>query len=372
MLQVTSLFKNAIYAPIRKIIARMKFTLDGVTTTYGNEYLIKVNILEEMSITNDFLSSNIATIIIDNTNGSFSFLTLSDVDLIINKRPKIELEFALEITPGNYEWIKMGTYFLSEWKNDIGSLTVTLIGKDNFDMLKETSYNSLVTLTLYNHAVAILTGAGITDYELDDDLNDLSGAFVEILDSRTALQYIGIASKSVVSQNREGKIRIKLTSKLDDGIIYHTYSGGLYAGAASYMVIDSGYTIKNINYDNQYNPPSVTLDRQAYEVVVSVYDPTKREIIVINPDVTAGQSLKLDNPLINTEAQAIDVANWIISASKNVAKYSTTWRQNPALECGDKILVQDNFDSDKNTRIIKQEFEYVGYLNGKTESKGGV
>ena len=66
------------------------------------------------------------------------------------------------------------------------------------------------------------------------------------------------------------------------------------------------------------------------------------------------------------------VAEWFIREINYNAIYTINWRQNPALECADMILVEDSFDAEKQTRIIKQEFNYKGYLEGVTESRGGV
>jgi len=54
------------------------------------------------------------------------------------------------------------------------------------------------------------------------------------------------------------------------------------------------------------------------------------------------------------------------------ANYSVSWRQNPILECADLILVEDSFGAEKQTRIVRNQFDYEGYLSGITESRGGV
>ena len=52
--------------------------------------------------------------------------------------------------------------------------------------------------------------------------------------------------------------------------------------------------------------------------------------------------------------------------------YEASWRQNPALEPGDIILIEDTFGNTKKARITKNEFNYIGYLEGMTNAKGGV
>ena len=98
----------------------------------------------------------------------------------------------------------------------------------------------------------------------------------------------------------------------------------------------------------------------------------KQEVTFYNEGIKEGSSFKVDNPLINSIEHAEDVAKWIIEEYNLRAVYSINWRQNPCLECGDIVLVEDSYDAKKLSRITKQEFEYAGYLSGKTESKGGV
>lgn len=82
--------------------------------------------------------------------------------------------------------------------------------------------------------------------------------------------------------------------------------------------------------------------------------------------------MKCDNPIINSVEQASDVARWIIKESNLRALYQVNWRQNPALEYGDIVIIEDSFGAEKQSRVTKQEFEFAGYLRGKTETKGGV
>jgi hypothetical protein len=382
MLEVSKNFKDAVYAPIRKFAARMTFTLLGVPFVYDDKYIISINLLEEMSVLNNTMPSNEIKITLDNTNHDFDFLNLQNMQAIIASRPKIAIEFGIVYENGTIEWVPMGIYYLIEWKNETAAMSISLIGRDNLDMLSQISYNNLASNTLYNLAVDIFTKAGITIYSIDDSLKTISGKFIDRLDSRSALQHIGVASKSAVYQDRNGAMVIKPFKVLDQSNNYLSFAGtqrsalgGLYTGATSYPAVLSGFDMKIINYDNIFQEPEVSLDKSIYEVVINIYEAAgTREVVYINNSIAGknGASFKIDNPLINNEAQAADIAAWIIAESNWNAVYKTIWRQNPILECADIILVEDSFNAKKQTRIVKQEFEYIGYLRGNTESRGGI
>ncbi|MGL4571863.1 MAG: hypothetical protein ACRCVJ_12450 [Clostridium sp.] len=91
-----------------------------------------------------------------------------------------------------------------------------------------------------------------------------------------------------------------------------------------------------------------------------------------NTEVFKGKTLTIDNPLINKIDVARKVAEWIFNESKNRAKYSIDWRMNPVFTLGEIVVVEDSYGEKKQSRILKQEFSYEGYLKGKTETKGGV
>ena len=377
MLDVSRDYKNAVYALTRKSVARIKFTMDGTTKIYDDNSIIDLNILEEMNTINITLPCNELKVTLDNTKGEFSFLNLSNIQTVLAKRPRIDVEIGLETTEGIFEYVPMGVFYLIEWKNEVGSMSITLIGRDNFDMLSQISYNNSASGNLYDLAVDILTKAGITDYLIDDSLKTITTrGFLERLDSRKALQHIGIASKSAVYQNRNGLVIIKPFKVLDESNNFIVFCGqhNLFCGNV-YPQTDNGFDMKNITYDNIFKEPDIKLDKSIYEVVVNIYEPGgKREVVYINNSIIGknGSSFKIDNPLINTEERAKEVADWIIKESNLNAMYKTVWRQNPILECGDIILVEDSFNAKKQTRIIKQEFEYRGYLRGNTESRGGI
>jgi hypothetical protein len=359
----------------------MYFTLNGVTKTYDDNFIIAVNLLEEMNALNETLPSNELKITLDNTNGEFNMLNFQNMHEILASRPEIRLEFGLvipatETIPESIEWVAMGTYFLNEWKNEKSAMTITLYGNDVFDMLSEVSYNNTVSNTLYNLAVDVLTKAGITNYLIDDSLKSLSAAFKERIDSRTALQHIGIASRAAVFQDRTGKVVIKPFTSLDGSSNYLSYAGQAWSvSGTAYPLVTTGAGMKYIDYDNMYEVPDISLEKSVYEVVISIYDgPTPRDVSYINTTINGknGLSVRIDNPLITSSSLAASVADWIIKETNYNAIYKTNWRQNPILECTDVILVEDSFEAKKQTRIVKQEFIYEGYLMGNTESRGGI
>lgn len=379
-------YQSAIYANTRQIDARITLTMNGTSNVYDDTYITQLTVAEEMSVLNDSIPSNELQVTLDNTSGTFNFLNISSMNQIIAKRPKIFVEMGLHIS-GGVEWQPLGVFYLDDWKNDWGALTVTLIGHDNFMMMDNIAYTANVAnLDLYSIADGIFLTAGIIDFYVDSSLQGYTTTtgFPKTLTCREALQHVGIAAQAAVYQDRNGTMRIEPFTTIDKNDNYMNYPGmGLYSGfdpfeTKAYSKLNDGNGMKRLDFNNNYTIPQVTLNRSINQVVVKVYSSasTSTDYVVNNSIVNGsnGQSFTIDNPLINTNTWAQNVANWYIAQSNHNVTYLSNWRGNPILETADIVIVSNGLNNDfaRQSRIYKQEFIYQGYLTCNTESRGGL
>lgn len=388
MLTSSTAYQSAVYADIRQFDARITFTINNQSTVYDDSYITQLNVVEETSVLNDSIPSNEVQVTLDNTSGAFNFLNLSNMNQIIASRPKIFVELGLHIT-GGVEWQPMGVFYVDSWKNDFGALTVTLIGHDNFMMMDNIAYNvNVAGLDLYSIADGVFITAGIIDFYVDPSLKSITTTtgFNGVVTCRQALQHIAIASMSVVYQDRNGTMRIEPFISIDKNDNYINYPGsnmGLYSGfdpfeINAYSKLNDGNGMKRLDFNNNFSIPQVALDRSINQLVIKVYSSvnTSTDYIVNNPEVNVsnGVSFTIDNPLINDNTTAQNVANWYINESNHNVIYTSDWRGNPILETADIVIVSNGLNNDyaKQARIFKQEFQYQGYLTCNTESRGGL
>lgn len=242
-----------------------------------------------------------------------------------------------------------------------------------FELLDK-DYIPKAAVNLYDLAVDLMVKAKLTKYEIDETLKDIpTEGFKEKQTFRKALQCIGLASKSAVYQNRSGVITVKPFEILDQDTSYIYFAGpDMITGMVSPTVY-SGYDMLNITFDNVFKEPQIKLDKLLQSITMTIHTGgTKEEHIFYNAENSEGVNFKCDNPLINTIERAQEVAQWVIDESNLRALYQVNWRQNPALECGDIVLIEDSFGAEKQSRITKQEYNFSGYLSGRTDTKGGV
>lgn len=348
----------------------------GIIKEYQGDKLIKLSVLEEMNVVGDTLPINEVRFTIDNSTREFNILNPQGFYRFLKERQEVYFSLGVEISEDTYEFIGFNKFYLTDWQSDEGALTTTFTARSILEIVDQKEYLPGATFSnLYELAEDIMDFVGVEDYYIDPALLDIpTTGFPEKINARSALQCIGIAGKCAVYQDRQGLLNIRRFEVLDARTTYMNYVGepDMYCGRA-YPAVDHGYDMKNITFENIYQEPQIKLDKPLKTLVVAVYDEgEKQEVSFVNNEVKDGVTLKLDNPLIHTLEHAEEVATWIIIESNLRALYQVNWRQNPCLECGDIVLIEDSFDAKKQSRIIKQEFEYRGYLSGRTETKGGV
>lgn len=399
MQNVSTDFITNIYGDFRQVEARVTISMEAFGTNnpriYDGDSIVSMKILEDVSTINESLPANEVQLTMDNSTGDFDILTFTNMAEILASKPTIFCELGLVLPDSSIEWLPMGKFIITEWRNDVTTKVISFVAHDYFMLFGDTNYEPSGIRNLYDLAKDVLTQAGVPAEDQIIDFDQLSpietNGFMERLDCRTALQHIGICGIATVYQDRLGKVNIKpfqtilqtaknlLYTRTQPSII------GGFAGNDVYSVASTGSGLLYIDLDYMYDFPEITLERSPYQVAIKIYDPS---IPSIPPDQeipeptemvfrqgiigTNGSSFTIDNPLINSAEIATKVINWYFSELNYNAIYRFNWRQNPALECTDVVLVEDAFQANKQTRIYRQEFNYQGFLEGNAESRGGV
>lgn len=361
-------------------------TIGNRTRVYDGDTIVRLRVLEEISTINESLPANELQLTLDNSSGDFDILTFSKMAEILATKPTIFCELGLVMDAGT-EWLPMGKFIITEWRNDVTTKIISFVAHDYFMVFGDTNYEPSGITNLYNLAKDVLTKCGVPDEDQLIDYDQLSpietNGFSERLDCRTALQHIGICGIATVFQDRLGNVNIKPFQTIQQSAKNLLYTRtqpaiiGGFAGNNVYSVISTGSGLLFIDTDYMYDYPEVTLERSPFQMVVKVFaypaDPEPVETVFTQGSVgSSGISFTIENPLVNSAEIAQKIINWYFSELNYNAIYRFNWRHNPALECTDVVLVEDAFQANKQTRIFRQEFVFEGWLEGNSESRGGV
>lgn len=325
----------------------------GIVEVYTDNELISMELTEEADPITAILPASEFDFTVDNSDKRFNILNPTGFYEFLQEQQPIVAELGLDIGGGVIEWIPVGEYLLREWISDEGSLTASFTGRTNLSIMNNFFYEQLTidAKSLKALAIQIFTQCGITNYDVDDALDSIStNSLAKRTTCRNLLQMIAIAGKSNVFVSRDNVITLQQIAN------------------------PLGTTDDQITFDNIYREPKVTLEPIVKSVEVSYWTDIDTAVIeTVNSGVTNGETLKLEgNTLINTEARAQDVANWIIAQKNYRAKYRINWRGNPAHELTDIIDIENSFGAGKKAFITKRTMTYVGYLRGQTEAHGEV
>jgi len=371
------LFKGTLpnYVYLTKASGNQKFTNITVNPMLNSDWQEAIGSIT----TNNVSAETIGSLIAHDNTGVLDSVTIDIDETYLSN-------FDYYAITEHVEWIPLGRYFITQWKNDNTSKVVTFTGNDYFKIFSDTNYAPSAITNLHDLAADVLTKAGVpaNDQYIDASLSGITvGAFKQNVDSRSAIQQIAIAAQCCVYQDRYGNIVISPFSTIDKVSNYLSYPTTQnllpmpYSGPSTYPLMSTGSGLRNIKYNDMYNPPAITLEQVVRQVTVKVYDTNGNpmpDAIYTNPNVTGigGTSFSIDNALVISVPMATKIANWYFEETNYSAIFNINWRQNPALECTDVVLLQDPFNSGKQSRIIHQEFDYQGYLVGTTDSRGGI
>jgi hypothetical protein len=348
----------------------------GIVREYSGDKLISLRLIEEMDPLASTVPSNEMEFVLDNSDNEFNILNPNGVYRFLKPNQEMKARLGLLIGDERYEYIDMGKYFLDEWTVEEGGMTSTFVGRDIFTMLDAVEYtNFLQNTNLYDLAVDVLTQANVKTYQIDEALKEITTiGFTETIVAREALQMIAMAGRSVIRQDRQGAIIIEQIEQLAIETGYLTFTGpDNFAGMTTPQVYQD-YSFQAIDFDTAYKVPQIKLGTAVTHLIFIINDGfgNSSEYKIVNSQVMKGQGFEIDNPLINSEAHALEVAEYMFREYSYIAEYQANWRQNPALEVGDIVLVEDSYNNKKKARLTKQEFEYAGYLSGVSEAKGGI
>jgi hypothetical protein len=352
----------------------------GIIQEYSGIELVNLNVIEEMDLVGSTVPSNEIRFTLDNQDRLFNVLNPDGIYRFILPKQEIRAYFGLKRSEllNDFEFVSIGKYYLTEWQTDEGALTTSFIARDIFDTFETTQYTiSLTNVTLFALAEDILIKSGIVDYQIDEKLmGETTNGFIEPLSVREALQDIAIAGRAIIYQDRQGKLIIERIEPLNASTGFSTFpSPDFYAGLLTVPEVTNDYNVQAINFENTFAEPQIKLNELIQSLVFLVKDGTENgtEYTFENPiGVKKGASYKIEIPLINTFSHAERVAEWMFVEYNMRGYYTANWRQNPALVCGDAVMVEDSFGQKKKARIVKQEFQFEGFLSGNTEASGGV
>ena len=306
---------------------------------------------------------------IDNSDNSYNPLNPDSMAKYLIERQSVNVRYGLKTSNNTTEWIKGGTFYLSEWYAQQNGISAEFGARDILEFMssnyKDDTYKTYTPAgvaeikrrSLYTIATEVLSAAnlplnsnGTARWIIDDSLKLIYASAPLPNDTiANCLQLIANAGCCVLYPDRDGQLHIEPISTTPTDYVVNSY--------------------------NSYLKPEITLSKLIKEIRVKVYEYTIGEkgvestatekIYSVN---ATGESITVDNPLITDTARAEVVGKWIGDYLKNRMTVKTVTRADVSLEPLDIISNESEFITN-TMRMTNVKFEYNGAFKGTGEGR---
>lgn len=292
---------------------------------------------------------------IDNVDGEYNPYNEQGMAKYLIERQEIKARYGLKLNDGSIEWIKGGTFYLSEWYSKQNGLTAEFTARDLLEFMSKTykEDHDLSSRTLYELAEKVLIAAdlplnsdGTNKWIIDESLKSITTTAPLPVDTHAnCLQLIANAGRCVLYQDRDGTLRIE-PLKFD---------------VSDYK----------INSFNSYSKSEITMAKPISMVVAKIHHYTQgndifSEVGAIFP--VKGETITIDNPLVDNTSMGVNLAQWVGTHLGHRITLNSSWRADVRLDALDIVTNENEYNSN-NVRMTEVEFKYNGAFRGTGEGK---
>lgn len=340
--------------------ARLEEIFVGLDKVYNKTNLFDYSHKQVVDPVSTSLPKSEISFSIDNVEGEYNPYNPRGLAKYLMERQEIKSRYGLKLDDGSIEWIKGGTFYLSEWYAKQNGMTADFTARDLLEFMSANYRDNISSITnrsLYDLALAILEDAnlplnsdGTVKWVIDDSLKSIYTKAPLPEDTlANCLQLIANAATCVLYQDRTGTLRIE-PLKYDD-------------------------TDYKIDSFNSYSKSEITLSKPIKRVVVKVYSYTigdkgveSTTADVIKEVEPLGETITIDNPLITDTNRATALGDWLATHLGHRMTLDSSWRADVRLDVLD-IVTNENSYTTNRVRMTDVEFKYNGAFRGTGKGK---
>ena len=340
--------------------ARVEEILVGLNKVYGKTDLFDYSHTKSVDPVSTALPKDEIKYSVDNVEGEYNPYNTEGLAKYLIERQEIKVRYGLKLDDESVEWIKGGTFYLSEWYAKQNGMTADFTARDLLEFMSAIYYDTVTTITersLFDLATTILQQAdlpvnsdGTVKWVIDESLKSIYTKAPLPEDTlANCLQLIANAGECVLYQDREGMLRIEPLS-----------------------FTDTDYKIDSFN---SYSKSEITLSKPLKQVDVNVYTYTIDDKGVNSSKIDipyvvglSGETITVDNPLVTDVERAWSLATWMATHLGHRMTIDSSWRVDVRLDALD-IISNVNAYNTNRVRMTDIEFKYNGAFRGTGKGK---
>jgi hypothetical protein len=310
--------------------------LIGIKQIYTKDDLMGYEHEQSADLLSAELPKNAIVFKLDNSDSRWNPDNPTGAEKYLIEKQTLKVKYGFLID-GAVEWIRAGTFYMSEWSTPSNGLEASFTARDILEFCGDV-YSGPRSGTALSIIQAALAQSGVESatYVLDEAaLGAVNTAFEEEYTCSEVLQMCANAAQCCLWQCRDGFLHVEPVGvNLTDYVI-----GQLPDGV-----------------NNSYKHPEFTLTKELKAVNVN-------QGMGIATNSATGNVQTVDNPLIVNADVAAAVAEWCRDCLRNRKIISGEFRADPRLDALDTVTVVSKYGSNA-VQVTNVKYSYNGAFKG--------
>lgn len=279
---------------------------------------------------------------LDNTDGRWNPNNPTGMERYLSERQKLTVRYGLNVN-GLIEWIKAGTFYLSEWDAPSNGLEARFVARDSFEYLLD---------------VEMWAAVG---NQLSGLINDVTRGLLPtgssvVYDANLRNYFYGYTPSYADGKVDTAAEIVQKCANAAGGILRYDRDGVLYVEQLNRTLSDY-----RIPLSLSYSYPQITLSKPLKEVSVDYGGTSSYKLENISRE---GESQTLTNEYIKNATNAAAVADWVRGILKNRKIVSGEFRADPRLDLYDIVVVESKYGALTPVVITDIKYTFNGSFRG--------
>lgn len=278
---------------------------------------------------------------LNNIDGRWNPSNPTGMERYLSERQRLTVRYGFTMDDKSIEWIKAGTFYLSEWSAPSNGLEARFAARDALEFILHAENKTEKTDTLKNLAEwAVDSIPENITVEIEESLANYSANYKGDSTLAVVLQKCANAGRCVIRYDRDGVLHVeRLNEDTTDYLIPLSLS-------YSYPEIELSKPLKTV---------SVAYGENGYTHELSVG--------------SSGEVQTVNNSFVSSEAQAIEIAELVKDTLESRKKIKGEFRADPRLDLYDVIIVETKYGYVAGVVITNIKYTFNGAFHGSYEGR---
>ena len=312
----------------------------GHILVFGKNDLLSFSHEQSGDILSGELPKNSVEFSINNLDGRWNPSNPTGLERYLSERQKVTVRYGLDIN-GTTEWIKGGTFYLSEWNAPPNGFEAKFVARDVFEFMLGVDMNGASSNTLKGHVENVVRAT----------LPDPSIVVIDPSLANYSVDYAGNSSAAEIVQK---------CANAAGCVLRYDRSGLLHIEPLQEVFAD--YRITSAL---SYSHPNVTLSKPLKTVSVDYGAETPYSLAVS----TSGEIQTVLNDFIRSEEQAHFVSEWVRDTLEARKTVSGEYRADPRLDLFDVVIVESKYGAISPVVITNIKYTFNGSFGASYTGK---